>query len=226
MPLQADMNVIVSGLTAAGKTTHAKSIASRLAWKYVSASSIMLESAGLSAEQPEDFWVSPEGFDLVTRCSWDKIDDEMHKLEASGNAVFDTFTLGWHRTRPAMCIWLESDERSRAFKAIVSHQARARSEEQTRELVRDKDENVRRRQLERGRPDLLTDRAPFDTILDISSLITAPTPMASQKSIAVAESFLWAIIGERLGLEWPSPPLSVLTDQYGPRIVVRNAPST
>jgi cytidylate kinase len=52
------MNIIISGLTAAGKTTHALLIARRLGYDYVSASSLMLRALDVEPDQSNTLWVS------------------------------------------------------------------------------------------------------------------------------------------------------------------------
>jgi cytidylate kinase len=50
------VNIVIAGLTAAGKTTHALLIARSLGYDYVSASTLMLARLNIESGESNTFW--------------------------------------------------------------------------------------------------------------------------------------------------------------------------
>ena len=114
-------NIAISGLTAAGKTTHARLLEIEFGLKYVSGSSILLDRGGVGRQVPPDFWISPSGMHLVSRIVELEVDEALRDAEASSaETVFDCRSLAWLARNPLLTIWLESSRDSRIRKAIVS----------------------------------------------------------------------------------------------------------
>ena len=67
-----ERNIVISGLTAAGKTTHALLLAQELGYRYISATAIIADLAGVSRDE-----VGP-GF-------WQKYGDKIRKLRDTAN---------------------------------------------------------------------------------------------------------------------------------------------
>ena len=189
--------VVISGLTAAGKTTHAKLLCQEYGLKYVSASQILLKVAGLDPEQPPDFWVTPEGRQISRRISWVQIDDEFRRLESeSDDTVFDCQSLPWLCSRECFNIWIDSSRDSRVMKALVSHKGESNlTLQDVGEGVDAKDQFAREQILTNYGIDLFQDRQPIDFIVDISSFITAPTEEASRLSILNAHKIISSAVG-------------------------------
>lgn len=190
-------NVIISGLTAAGKTTHAKLLCRDYGFRYVSASQILLNLAGLKQKQPLDFWVTPKGREIQRRISWSQIDNEFRRIESeSDNTMFDCQSLPWLSSKECMIIWLESSLRSRVMKAIVSYQGQSNlTTHDIENGVKSKDRFGREQILANYKIDLFRNRKPFNFIIDISSFITAPTEEASQTSIIDAHKVISTAVG-------------------------------
>ena len=115
-------NVCVSGLTAAGKTTHSLLLAGEFGLTFVSGSQVRLFQSGVFPIQQKDFWVTAEGKSLWREEVFERVEVELLRLESLATGyVFDTFTMPWLHKAPALCIWLESDIDSRAIKSKISH---------------------------------------------------------------------------------------------------------
>jgi CMP/dCMP kinase len=190
--LQYNGSICISGLTAAGKSTHTHLLAGEFGLTYVSGSQILLNMAGKSPIQAKDFWVTPEARRLKAADGYVHIDSELLRIESIGEGyVFDTSTLPWRHKRPALCIWLESDLESRVMKSIVSHRGRGHLKpEEYFEKITEKDNDTIRLCRQLYGIEIGTDLSPFDLILDISQLIREPTLDASLQSIRLAHSLI------------------------------------
>ena len=190
-------NVIISGLTAAGKTTHSKMLCEQYGLKYVSASQILLNLAGLPPEQPLDFWVTSEGREISKRISWDEIDNESRRIESEADeTVFDCQTLPWLCSKRCLVLWIESSLPSRIMKAIVSYNGKSRLNAlEVEKGITSKDRFAQEQIFVKYGVDLFQDRAPFNFIIDISSFITAPTEEASLSSITNAHKIISSAVG-------------------------------
>jgi len=217
-------NILISGLTSAGKTTHAKLLAQEYGLQYISASTIMLKLAGLPTEQPLDFWVTPEGLQLSKSMSWRDIDDECRRIEVSCNdTVFDTWSMPWLSSQKCMGIWLESSMKSRVMKAHVSHKGQSKlNNYEVEENLKAKDDFAREKILENYDIDLFQNRDPFNLIVDISDFITAPTQAASLISIRDAHEIITNAVGWYLYANQSNKnQLSACVSKYGSEIIPR-----
>ncbi|WP_322777954.1 AAA family ATPase [Frankia sp. Cas4] len=181
-------NVAFAGLTAAGKTTHARRLAADLGYDYVSATDVMLAILGI--DTPSDgVWF--ERFDEIQAARrGDAADAELDRhlvaLAATRQGtVFDTWALAWLSPSPMVRIWIESDLESRARKCLVSQERTRLSLRDCRELVRAKDHDTRDRFVRRHGFDLFTDRARYDLIVCNSHLIPAADRECADAGIAI-----------------------------------------
>ncbi|GAA2686883.1 MULTISPECIES: hypothetical protein [Actinosynnema] len=188
------MKIIVSGLTAAGKTTLSRALARALGVPRYSASAVLLDVLGRAERE----W-SPEvdlarGDPELERA----VDAAMAGLLGRAPAgVFDSWGLPWYSAEPAVRIWLESSTGSRARKCRVSYLERGspRGPAECARLLRDKDGLSRELFLANWGFDLFTDRAPFDLLVDCSALIpTATLRDARAGSRATFEAVLAALV--------------------------------
>jgi cytidylate kinase len=190
-------NVILAGLTAAGKTTHGHMLAGQYGLRYISSSQILLSLLGQSLVQQRHFWVTEAAKQLWTKDHNIEVDKEITALEQRADwAVFDAPGLPWMHRRNAFTIWLESSLKSRVMKAYISH--RSSSDINTSDiqaLIGEKDHALASHFLNSYGFDLLTDRSPFDLVIDISECIASPTIQDSWKSIADVHSVISPAVG-------------------------------
>ena len=153
-------NVAFAGLTAAGKTTHARWLAADLSYEYVSATEVMLEV--LEIDAPADgVWF--ERYDEIRAARQGdaadaELDRRLEELAATRQGtVFDTWALAWLSPSPMVRVWIESDLESRARKCLVSQERTRLSLRDCRDHVRAKDRDTRDRFLRRHGFDLFSD---------------------------------------------------------------------
>lgn len=182
-------NIAFAGLTAAGKTTHAKRLAFELGYDYVSATEIMLEILNIR-ECSDQIWFTR--FDEIQAArEGNAVDIELEKrlenlARTRQKTIFDTWALAWISKSPMVRIWIESDFPSRVRKCVVSQSSELRSFEECRELVQTKDETTRSSFLRRHGFDLYRDRRRYHAVLCNSHLIPNATKDDAKRGI---ESF-------------------------------------
>jgi len=202
------MNVIVSGLTAAGKTTHCLLLSQRYNLTLISAASVMAKLSGFefTADAMESaFWVSEEAKQIVALRKKSEqldlaVDAVLKRLsEKADNIVFDACGLPWISSAPALRIWLESSLESRLLKSFVSHRLdEYPMSSNLLEFIARKDQDTRDIFLSLYSFDIYEDREVFDLVLDISSLIRRPHILSAKRSIRIADEIISSIVGWRL----------------------------
>lgn len=186
------INVCISGLTAAGKTTHSHLLAGAFGFTYVSASQILLFLAGLNPIQQRDFWLTKRACELWNDEMTIRIDRELRQLSHVGSHyVFDTFAMPWRHDDPCLRIFLHSDLQSRVAKAIVSHRGESTlAPNQCEAVILRKDAAMVESHNRLFGITLDETWAQFDLVLNISSAISEPSFDASQRSIEAVHACL------------------------------------
>lgn len=202
------VNIVISGLTAAGKTTHAANLAARLGYELCSAGTLLAGLAGMGDVPYQDLWVDHgQQLDQLRRqTSLDARLDEilLSRAAADERTVFDSWALPWTSGEPMLRIWLESSLHSRTLKCIVSHlPGRRLSYAEAERLVAEKDAASRAQLLGLHGFDVKRSRKPFHVIVDLSSLIADATAEASYRSVELGQLLidslcLGALRGEAL----------------------------
>lgn len=114
-------NIAITGLTAAGKTTHARITQAEFGLEYVSASTVLRRMAGFEDEPSNDFWISRDGQALTQRMIELGIDEVLQNMEdICDGVIFDCRSLPWLARNAILSIWLESSLDSRVWKGMVS----------------------------------------------------------------------------------------------------------
>ncbi|MFC0547092.1 cytidylate kinase family protein [Kutzneria chonburiensis] len=180
-------NIAFAGLTAAGKTTHAKILAAELGYDYVSATEILMEIAGVT-DPSDQVWFTR--LDEIQKLRGDgAIDAELEKRllaqsRTRQRTVFDTWALAWIGDDPLIRIWIESDLDSRARKCFVSQASPELDIAGCRRLIDEKDRFNRAMFRSRHGYDLFTDRKRYDAVLFNGHLIPKPTTEAAEIGIS------------------------------------------
>lgn len=177
------MRIVISGLTAAGKTTLARKIADQFTLDYVSASAILRHILGDTSE----YW-TPELDQRRTELAVERKVDQLVR-EAFGDntsAVFDCWGLPWlaeKATEPATFIWIESNPESRFRKCFVSYLERGdpKTYDECRDIVLAKDAKSHGIFMSNWGFDIYTDRSPFNIVLDASPLIPSASLKAARR---------------------------------------------
>jgi cytidylate kinase len=181
-------HVVLSGLTAAGKTTHTRRLAAELGWPSLHATEILLGEIDPGASSDSEWFTRLA--EIESMRDGGQIDDRVDELilariRTSSALVVDSWALPWYGPKDLINIWIGSDRLSRAWKCQVSRLPLTDfSSEQCAALIDDKDQASRERFLYRYGFDLFSNRTPFDFVLDNSHLITAPTRASSDNGIA------------------------------------------
>jgi len=181
-----ETNIAFAGLTAAGKTTHAKRLADELGYNYVSATDVLLEILDID-DTSDQVWF--KRLEEIQAARGDgAVDAELEERlislsQTQQRTVFDTWALAWIGPDPLIRIWIESDLESRVRKCIVSQRSNYLGADECRDLIQEKDEFNRHMFRRRHSFDLFADRHRYDAVLCNSHLISAATSMAANSGI-------------------------------------------
>lgn len=171
------MNLILSGLTGAGKSSLSRSVAERLGREWVSGSAIRrrLVTGGPArvrqSPAEREFWLrSPEAIaadrDRMRDARIDRsLDRELARThDQRCDVVFDAWFMAWHVRRPSLRVWLDSPLEVRADRVASDLGADGAARNLTEEVMA-KDERSRAFGRLAYSFDIFTDRAPFTVIL-------------------------------------------------------------
>jgi len=172
------LNIAIAGLTAAGKTTHARRLADELGYTYVSSTEILLTLLGVDTPSNGAWFTDSVRIEQARR--GDQADSELDRrlvkwAATRSGVVFDSWVLAWICPTPIVRVWLESDEPSRIRKCFVSQEATRMPISGCAELLREKDGASRSNFIRRYGFDLFVDRAEYDLVLCNSHLIPHAT---------------------------------------------------
>lgn len=207
MPPRRDLpsrNIVTSGLTAAGKTTHSLVLREKLGYRYVSGLGVLARLCGVESVAEPPVWTKVS--DAIRRVRTDETDEqverELARLSREESAqVFDAWALAWTSQESSLIrIWIESTLESRAMKAYISQgETPNRDLAECLEFVRAKDSADRSLFDRTFGFDLFEDHAQFDAILDNSRFIAAPTREAADAGIAAFAPIVSAVVAHCCG---------------------------
>jgi cytidylate kinase len=187
MPRTARPNIAFAGLTAAGKTTHAKILAEQLGYEVVSATALLLDILGSKAN-PEKVWFTE--YETIEKAREDdRVDRELERrlgvlAESKDGLILDSWAMAYIYEGPLIRLWIESDQESRTRKCYVSQgQKKVLDLSACRQLIQNKDHRVRSQFLRRLKFDLFTDMSRYDAVIENTNLIAEPTDRCSRAGI-------------------------------------------
>jgi cytidylate kinase len=222
------MNIAFAGLTAAGKTTHARLLAEHLGYRYVSATEIMLDILGLRGYDLKRVWFNH--MDEIEKArSGDQVDEELEArllalAESENGLLLDSWAMAWICPTPVIRIWIDSDRLSRHWKCFVSQGAKSQlSLVECAELIDRKDSTTQQSFLRRHNFDLFSDHGAFDAILTNTWMIDSPTQAAANRGIKMFEPVLQTVVEHLLQEEPQCDFERALTDlgPIAPQSIVR-----
>lgn len=180
-------NIAFAGLTAAGKTTHARLLAGQLGYEMVSATAILLDILGVRANS-EKIWFTD--YERIQKAREDdSIDSELERrirevAQSQDGLILDTWAMAYIYEGPLIRVWIESDEASRMRKCYVSQGLeKSLNLSACRQLIHKKDASVRSQFIRRLHFDLFRDMSKYDAILTNTDLIPEPTDQCSKTGI-------------------------------------------
>lgn len=182
------LKLVISGWTAAGKSTHAKLLARDLNLPYLSATEVLARLVADRTSTPLEKRWQPR-LDQA-RQDDQSIDDDLDAylidmFERDSGAVFDACLLPW--VAPAVAairIWLESDFPSRLRKCYVSHLDEGIGWDEARSRVQGKDTFTQSRLSRTNGCSYDPSTAAFDLIANNESLIPFATRDTADAGIA------------------------------------------
>jgi cytidylate kinase len=180
------MNIAFAGLTAAGKTTHARRLSAGLGYDYVSATEILFEILEMHDPGAHPWFTQMDAISAAR--DGDAVDDELEArlvnlARTCDRTVFDSWALAWICPVPVVRIWIESDLPSRTRKCLVSLGDEPRPLGECEAVLRAKDEHNRAMFRRRHGYDLFRDRDRYHAVLCNSHLIPGATGEDARRGI-------------------------------------------
>ena len=192
------VNSTVSGLTAAGKTTHGTLLAQTLGNSRVAAD-VLLDISGMGAPDSRAMWFS--GLERVAAVrSAGRLDERWDAMLRSmaverSRTIVDSWALAWISPEPMVRVWLESDRRSPPWQCDMSQaEPRMLSVEEGASHIDQKDSGARSRFAVQHGFDLFRDHSQSDAVLDNSTFIRASSRDAVDEGIATFRPYFEAAI--------------------------------
>jgi cytidylate kinase len=167
------VNITVSGLTGAGKTTYSRALADHLGLEYISGATVRADlmglDAGTSPGERRDFWLhdkralAADAQRLRPDRGEREVEDALtYRHDRDDGLTFDVWFMPWLARRSSIRIWLDAPFETRLRR--VAEQSGRRDLDRVRVEVAAKDERSRAYALKQYNVDIYEDRTPFTLI--------------------------------------------------------------
>lgn len=170
------LNIVISGYTAAGKTTHSRRLAEDLGLPHHWAAGMLLGALGLDTGDESRLWHRHHEAIRRARASAsvdNEVDERLLVLAHETGGVFDARYLPWLLTDTrAIRVWLGSDMPSRSLKCVASLSPERVSLAEAACSIHAKDHGDIEHMASQHGVVFGPDREVFDLILDISPFAT------------------------------------------------------
>ena len=198
---QIQPTVLISGFTAAGKTTHARLLAAHLGFEYLGASQLRRALLRSPADDLGREWDPAVDLRRQKTPACDRMLDDLisRKIQASARPlVVDAWLQPWLSTDDAAIrVWIESSSESRTHKATVTFlRTQAEVPPDVGTQIADKDEFSCRMFSKLYGIEFGPNPRVFDLIIDNSGYMDRPSIEASNVGIAQFEPMLEQAIEE------------------------------
>ncbi|MGH3873547.1 MAG: cytidylate kinase family protein [Pseudonocardiaceae bacterium] len=196
---------MISGLTAAGKTTHGKLLAEDLGWAYFDIASVRKSILGNKLDAAERYreWTPAHDKLRAADPSIDlRADHLMTRIMSErANVVVDAWLQPWiYRRDDALRIWIESSAETRLMKAEVAALRRGEAVScDIRNSLAAKDEFSRIHFHRLYSIELFGDPSVFSVLIDNSEYIDEPSIAKSDAGIAAFRQVLLEHVIEEFG---------------------------
>jgi cytidylate kinase len=204
----SELKIVISGLTAAGKSTHGKLLAEALDIPYVSATALLAELVSERTGAPVESRWQPS-LDAA-RGADRSIDDELdrllrNELMSKASGVFDACLLPWVVSNAGTVnLWIESDLPSRVRKCVVSHWEEAIDLTQATARVQAKDQFTIGRLRDTANATYAPDER-FHVVASNSDLIPSAHPEAARSGISLFHPVLLEAVAFAAGVRDEAP---------------------
>jgi cytidylate kinase len=196
------MNIMIAGLTGAGKTTHARLLAAEFQLRYISGSAIRLKHVHPAQDHTtSEFWRTSSDAKVLDHQRLEQpnadlaADEEMRQMSATEDGlVFDVWMLPWLSKSAALRIWFECSLEIRARRVLSSLSQSTYTRTEITKLIDEKDMQARQFMKLNYGFDLFTDRSPFNIILNTGYLTAAQATEDHDRSVAAIHQILRALV--------------------------------
>lgn len=203
--LTAYRKILISGLTAAGKTTHGRLLAQDLGWAYFDMASVRKGVLGnkLDAAELDREWTPAHDQLRAVDPGVDLLADQLmtSMMNERSNVVVDAWLQPWiYRRDDALRIWIESSVETRLMKAEVATLRRGEAVPcDVRKSLAAKDEFSRMHFHRLYSIELFGDPSVFSVLIDNSRYIDEPSIAKSDAGIAAFRRVLLDRVVEEFG---------------------------
>jgi len=165
--------ICVCGMTGCGKSTVAKKLAEKYAFRYLSGGNALKALALEAGYKPAEtgWWETGEGMRFLQQRMEDsefdkRVDERLVELAEQGNVVLDSWTMPW-LLKKGFKVWLEASPEVRARRVARRDGIGV---EKASKVLKEKDERTRMIYRSLYGFDLGNDFSPFNLILDTNEL--------------------------------------------------------